>query len=89
MALLALGYFLPIPSVHHQHPNRTLANVYAPVADAVGYTNADVPPSAIPLLNLSGTTLGPLNPNASLFAPYPLPNTSAVGAGGGPVFVSP
>jgi hypothetical protein len=66
-----------------------LANVYAPVADAVGYKNLDVPPSAIPLLNLSGTTRGPLNPNASLFAPYPPPDTSAVGAGGGPVFVSP
>jgi len=68
--------------------NKTLANVYANVAHAVGYQNMDVPPSAIPLLNLSGTTPGPLNPNASLFRPFPPPNTSAVGAGGGPVFVS-
>ncbi|KAH9957100.1 phosphoesterase family-domain-containing protein [Russula dissimulans] len=68
--------------------NKTLANVYAPVARAVGYRNMNVPPSDVPLLNLSGTTPGPLNPNPNLFAPYPPPNTSAICAGGGPVFVS-
>ncbi|KAI0306225.1 phosphoesterase family-domain-containing protein [Multifurca ochricompacta] len=67
--------------------DKILANVYAPVADAVGFKNTDVPPSAVPLLNQSGTTPGPLNPNPALFAPFPPPDTSAVGAGGGPVFV--
>jgi len=64
-----------------------LANVYAPVAKAVGYQNTDVPPSDVPPLNPSGKTPGPLNPNRRLFAPYPPPNTSAICAGGGPVFV--
>ncbi|KAI0289711.1 phosphoesterase family-domain-containing protein [Russula brevipes] len=69
--------------------NKTLANVYTPVASAVGYKNMNVPPSAIPFLNLSGTTPGPLNPKPSLFKPFPPPNPSAVGAGGGPVVVTP
>ncbi|KAI0267822.1 phosphoesterase family-domain-containing protein [Gloeopeniophorella convolvens] len=67
--------------------NKTMANVYAPVAAAVGYTNTAVTGSAIPLTNASGNTPGPLNP--SMFVPFPPPNTSAVGAGGGPVFVAP
>ncbi|KAI9449085.1 phosphoesterase family-domain-containing protein [Lactarius psammicola] len=65
--------------------NKTLANVYSPVASAVGYTNQAVSP--IPILNKSGTEPGPLNPNPSLVTPYPAPDTSAVGAGGGPVIV--
>jgi hypothetical protein len=39
--------------------------------------------------NLSGNTPGPLNPDKKLVTPFPPPNTSAIGAGGGPVFVSP
>lgn len=65
--------------------NKTLANVYSPVASAVGYINQVVNP--IPFLNLSGTEPGPLNPNPALVTPFPPPNTSAVGAGGGPVIV--
>ncbi|KAI9439686.1 phosphoesterase family-domain-containing protein [Lactarius indigo] len=65
--------------------NKTLANVYSPVASAVGYTNQVVNP--IPILNKSGTEPGPLNPNPALVTPYPPPDTSAVGAGGGPVVV--
>ncbi|KAI0292822.1 phosphoesterase family-domain-containing protein [Multifurca ochricompacta] len=67
--------------------NKTLANVYSPVAAAVGYTNQVVTGSSIPDLSQSGTTPGPLNPDPSLVTPYPAPDTSAVGAGGGPVFV--
>jgi len=59
--------------------------VYSPVAAAVGYTNQAVNP--IPILNKSGTEPGPLNPNPALVTPYPPPDTSAVGAGGGPVVV--
>ncbi|KAH9033231.1 phosphoesterase family-domain-containing protein [Lactarius deliciosus] len=65
--------------------NKTLANVYSPVAAAVGYTNQVVNP--IPILSKSGTEPGPLNPNPALVTPYPPPDTSAVGAGGGPVIV--
>ena len=37
--------------------------------------------------NLTGTIPGPLNPG--LYVPFTAPNTSGVGAGGGPVFVGP
>ena len=39
------------------------------------------------LTNATGTIPGPLNPG--LYVPFTAPNTSAVGAGGGPVFVAP
>ncbi|KAI0306223.1 phosphoesterase family-domain-containing protein [Multifurca ochricompacta] len=67
--------------------DKTLANVYSPVAAAVGYTNKVVTGTSIPDFSQSGTTPGPLNPNPGLVTPYPAPDTSAVGAGGGPVFV--
>jgi hypothetical protein len=38
------------------------------------------------LTNATGTIPGPLNPG--LYVPFTAPNTSAVGAGGGPVFVA-
>jgi hypothetical protein len=38
------------------------------------------------LTNATGTIPGPLNPN--LYVPFTAPNTSAVGAGGGPVFIA-
>lgn len=39
------------------------------------------------LTNLTGVIAGPLNPG--LYVPFTAPNTSAVGAGGGSVFVGP
>ncbi|KAL4079896.1 phosphoesterase family-domain-containing protein [Scleroderma yunnanense] len=63
--------------------NKTLANVFQFVAQATGYTNNGLTSgSTLPLLSASGTYPGPLNP--SDYAPYPAPNTSCVGAGGGP-----
>jgi hypothetical protein len=38
------------------------------------------------LTNATGTIPGPLNPR--LYVPFTAPNTSAVGAGGGPVFIA-
>jgi len=67
--------------------NKTLSNVFSFVANATGYKNMDISGSQIPLLNTSGTTPGPLNPNR--YVPFTAPNTSAVGAGGGPVFIGP
>ncbi|KAA1477560.1 hypothetical protein DENSPDRAFT_828927 [Dentipellis sp. KUC8613] len=67
--------------------NKTMSNVFAPVAAVTGYQNANITGAAIPLTNLTGTIPGPLNPNQ--FVPFSAPNTSAVGAGGGPVFVAP
>ena len=63
-----------------------MSNVYSLVADVTGYKNNHISGASIPLTNLSGTFPGPLNPN--MFTPYPAPNLCAVGAGGGPVFVS-
>lgn len=61
------------------------ANVFSLVANVTGYKNNDISGWNIPLTNLYGITPGPLNP---LFKTgWPEPNTSAVGAGGGPVFV--
>ena len=67
--------------------SRVMSNVYSLVADAVGHTNNDISGSNIPITESSGETPGPLNPNPELQTPFPAPNTSAVGAGGGPVFV--
>ncbi|KAI9438814.1 phosphoesterase family-domain-containing protein [Lactarius indigo] len=67
--------------------NKTLSNVYSFVADATGYKNLDVSPADIPLTNITGTIPGPLN--AQRYVPFRAPNTSAVGAGGGPVFTMP
>jgi hypothetical protein len=65
---------------------RTLSNVYSFVANATGYTNLDVSAADIPLTNLTGNIPGPLN--TQYYVPFTAPNTSAVGAGGGPVFVA-
>ncbi|KAH9934149.1 phosphoesterase family-domain-containing protein [Fomitopsis serialis] len=43
--------------------------------------------SDIPLLNLTGTIPGPLNPE--YYVPFSAPNLNATGAGGGPVFKGP
>ncbi|KAH9991860.1 phosphoesterase family-domain-containing protein [Russula vinacea] len=65
--------------------NKTLSNVFSFVAAATGYTNVNVSSSDV-LTNATGTIPGPLNPG--LYVPFTAPNTSAVGAGGGPVFVA-
>jgi len=43
----------------------------------------------IPWTNFTGAIIGPLNAQAYVPFLYFAPNTSAVGAGGGPVFVGP
>jgi hypothetical protein len=67
--------------------NRTMSNVYSLVANATGYQNMDVTGNAIPLTNLTNSIPGPLNMN--LWHTFLAPNTSAVGAGGGSVFLPP
>jgi len=67
--------------------NKTLSNVYSLVASVTGYENLNLTGGAIPLTNASGTTPGPLNPG--LYVPFVAPNTTAVGAGGGSVFMAP
>ncbi|KAF8489092.1 phosphoesterase family-domain-containing protein [Russula emetica] len=66
--------------------NKTLSNVFSFVAATTGYTNVNVSSSDV-LTNLTGVIPGPLNPG--LYVPFAAPNTSAVGAGGGSVFVEP
>jgi len=66
--------------------NRTLSNVYSLVADATGYANNKLSGASIPLTNATGTIPGPLN--ANMYVPFTAPNVSAVGAGGGSVFVA-
>lgn len=67
--------------------NRTLANVFNFVAEATGYENNKLSNSTLdlPLTNLTKTYPGPLNP--SLYVNVLSPNVTAVGAGGGPVFI--
>lgn len=66
--------------------NKTLSNVYSFVANATGYKNLDVSLADLPLTNITGTVPGPLN--VQYYVPFTAPNTSAVGAGGGSVFVA-
>ncbi|KAI0032176.1 phosphoesterase family-domain-containing protein [Vararia minispora EC-137] len=75
-------------SLGRNDTNEMMANVWSFIADAVGYNNTFVADADIPLTNITGTIPGPLNSNSSFVTPWPAPNTSAVGAGGGPVFVS-
>jgi len=65
--------------------NKTLSNVFSFVANATGYTNLNISSSDV-LTNATGTIPGALN--ANLYVPFTAPNTSAVGAGGGTVFVA-
>ncbi|KAF9243720.1 phosphoesterase family-domain-containing protein [Melanogaster broomeanus] len=62
--------------------NKTLANVFAFVANATSYVNNNLTTSNLPLLNITGTIPGPLNPNYP--APWPAPNTDGTGGGSGP-----
>jgi len=72
-------------SLGREDTNKTVSNVFSFVADATNYTNLNVSGTDI-LSNISGTIPGPLNP--ALYVPFTAPNVSAVGAGGGPVFVA-
>ncbi|KAI0922670.1 hypothetical protein AcV5_009582 [Taiwanofungus camphoratus] len=69
--------------------NATLNNVFSWVANATGWKNNGISAnsSAIPLLNITGTIPGPLNPE--YYVPFAAPNMSAVGPGGGAVFQGP
>ncbi|KAF8129270.1 phosphoesterase family-domain-containing protein [Boletus edulis] len=66
-----------------QDINNTVNNVFAFVADATGYQNNGLTTQNLPLLNLTGTYPGPLNPND--YAPWASP-TNGTGAGGGPTY---
>jgi hypothetical protein len=64
-----------------------MSNVFSFVANTTGYKNLDISDADIPLTNLTTTIPGPLNPD--FYVPFVAPNISAIGAGGGPVFVAP
>ena len=64
-----------------------LSDVFAFVANATSYQNNNLTTDNLPLLNLTGTIPGALNPNA--YVPYLAPNVNSTGAGGGPTFVAP
>jgi hypothetical protein len=72
-------------SLGRQDTNKTVANVFQFVADSTGYKNANV--TDPPPLNRTGDIPGPLN--GEYFQPFAAPNTSAEGAGGGPVVAAP
>lgn len=67
--------------------NKVMSNVYSWVANVTGYVNNGLTGTSpdIPLTNLTATIPGPLN--SLLWTPILAPNASAVGAGGGAVFV--
>jgi len=68
--------------------NKTMANVFALVANATGYKNVDVPAAQQPLTNATGIFNGPLN--AAAYVPFTAPpNQSAIGPGGQPVLMLP
>ncbi|KIM65607.1 hypothetical protein SCLCIDRAFT_22508 [Scleroderma citrinum Foug A] len=68
--------------------NKTLSNVFKVVADQTGYKNNGLTNSStLPLLNITGTIPGPLNPQ--YWAPWRAPDITCVGAGEGPTYVSP
>ncbi|KZT51913.1 hypothetical protein CALCODRAFT_476581 [Calocera cornea HHB12733] len=72
-------------SLGRQDTNKTMSNVFDLLISQYGlnYTNLDV--TNPPATNLTGNIPGPLN--AQYWVPFVAPNTAAVGAGGGPVFV--
>ncbi|KAF8845480.1 hypothetical protein BDN67DRAFT_460873 [Paxillus ammoniavirescens] len=70
-----------------QDTNKTVSNVFAFVANATSYKNNDLTTSNLPLLNLTGTIPGPLNPD--YYVPWVAPNTNGTGGGSGPTFVAP
>ncbi|KAJ7078016.1 phosphoesterase family-domain-containing protein [Mycena belliarum] len=74
-------------SLGRQDTNATVSNVLSFVAEKTGYKNVHVPVDQFPQYNLSGIFPGALN--AKAFVPFAAPNLTAVGAGGGPVFLRP
>ena len=70
-------------SLGRQDTNRTLAAVWAFQASLTGYRNYKPSASEIPMLNLTGIIPGACNP--TMWTPILAPNTTAVGAGNGPV----
>ncbi|KAI5987224.1 phosphoesterase family-domain-containing protein [Pisolithus albus] len=71
-----------LDNLGQQDCNKTVANVFQFVADVTGYKNNGLKNGTdLPLTNITGTIPGPLNPTYP--APWPAPNTSCVGAGGG------
>ncbi|KAI5987882.1 phosphoesterase family-domain-containing protein [Pisolithus albus] len=71
-----------LDNLGQQDCNKTVANVFQFVADMTGYQNNGLKNGTdLPLTNITGTIPGPLNPTYP--APWPAPNTSCVGAGGG------
>ncbi|KAG8220159.1 phosphoesterase family-domain-containing protein [Butyriboletus roseoflavus] len=69
-----------------QDTNKTVSNVFAFVANGTLYQNNNLTGNSIPLLNLTGTIPGALNPDA--YVPYLAP-VNDTGAGGGPTFIAP
>ncbi|KAH9059233.1 hypothetical protein EDB87DRAFT_1737742 [Lactarius vividus] len=78
----------PFPqlSSHATARQGALERPHSFVANATGYTKRHVSLADIPLTNSTGTILGPLD--MQYYVPITVPNMSAVGAGGGPVFVA-
>ncbi|KAH9016771.1 hypothetical protein EDB85DRAFT_2295078 [Lactarius pseudohatsudake] len=64
---------------------RTLSNIYS-VANRRATRTSTSPSPTIPLTNIPDTIQGPLN--VQYYVPTTAPNTSAVGAGGGAIFVA-
>ncbi|KAF9234976.1 phosphoesterase family-domain-containing protein [Melanogaster broomeanus] len=70
-----------------QDTNKTVANVFQFVAEATGYQNNDLTASSnLPMLNISGTIPGPLNPE--YWVPYLAP-TVGTGGGNGTTYIAP
>ncbi|KAK4057344.1 hypothetical protein OIO90_001410 [Microbotryomycetes sp. JL221] len=75
-------------SLGRQDTNKTVSNVFAFVANKTGHVNNNLTGAnvnSLPLTNLTGIFDGYCNPEQ--WTPVLAPNVSAVGAGGGPVFV--
>ncbi|KIJ68844.1 hypothetical protein HYDPIDRAFT_25094 [Hydnomerulius pinastri MD-312] len=71
-----------------QDTNKTVANVFKFVAESTGYQNNDLTAAStnLPLLNLTTTIPGPLNPE--YWVPYLAPDVSATGGGNGTTFIA-
>ncbi|KAN0073780.1 Phosphoesterase family domain containing protein [Tylopilus felleus] len=75
-----------LDNLGRQDINKTVSNVFAFVADATSYQNNGLTTQNLPVLNLTGTYPGPLNP--SDYAPWSAP-VNGTGAGGGPTYFPP
>ncbi|KAG6375775.1 phosphoesterase family-domain-containing protein [Boletus reticuloceps] len=75
-----------LDNLGRQDINQTVNNVFAFVADKTGYQNNGLTTHNLPLLNMTGTYPGPLNPNDYVSWKPP---TNGTGAGGGPTYYPP